>query len=396
MRELNRSLVLDILKADSPISRAAIAQRTKLAKPTVSGIVDDLIAEGLVRQIGLGVSASDGGRPPILLEFNRQVQFVAGVHVGVRTTTIVIGDAAGTEVTRRAIPTPKTAPPIALAKVAEQIKGAGREAGIPLRRLLAIGVALPGLTDFNTGVCLLAPNLGWHNVPVRTLLRDSIKVPVHVHHTGQAAVVAEYFEGVGKGHDDLAMLYAGSGLGTGILSGGKVFHGYGGIAGELGHCQVPGVSEPCHCGKVGCLETIASAPALIRMARKAIQGRRRTALAAIPARSLHPARIKEAALDGDAVALEVVERLGHNLGLAASWLINMVNPEMLVFGGGLADFGELLMTPLRQRATELGLPQATAGTQIALSQLGQDAEVRGAVLLALQQSETYYRVVFQA
>ncbi|GAA3282078.1 ROK family transcriptional regulator [Dactylosporangium vinaceum] len=386
MREVNRSLVLALVKEGGPVSRASIARSTTLAKPTVSAIVDELIAEGLVREIGPGSTAVSGGRPPILLEFNARSLLVVGVHIGARRTTIAIGDATGEEVARRELPTPKDqTPAVVLAQVAAEAKDAIAGAGLPGAKIAAVGAVLPGLTDFHTGICLLAPNLGWRDVPVRDLLAAALDdAPVYVHNAGQAAAVAENLEGAGERVGDLALLYTGTGLSAGVLSDGRVFHGVGGTAGEIGHNAVPGNTEPCNCGKVGCLETVASGPAIVRAARRA-------GLDGYDARD-----VTAAARAGDPVARQVIAEVGEHLGLAASWLINAYNPALVVVGGGLAAIGELLMDPLRAAAAKHALAPALRGVEIRASKLGADAEVRGAVLLALQHSETYYRVVFRA
>ncbi|GAA3457148.1 ROK family transcriptional regulator [Dactylosporangium matsuzakiense] len=386
MREVNRSLVLALVKEGGPVSRASIARSTTLAKPTVSAIVDELIAEGLVREIGPGSTAVSGGRPPILLEFNARSLLVVGVHIGARRTTIAIGDATGEEVARRELPTPKDqTPAVVLAQVAAEAKDAIAGAGLPGAKIAAVGAVLPGLTDFHTGICLLAPNLGWRDVPVRDLLAAALDdAPVYVHNAGQAAAVAENLEGAGERVGDLALLYTGTGLSAGVLSDGRVFHGVGGTAGEIGHNAVPGNTEPCNCGKVGCLETVASGPAIVRAARRA-------GLDGYDARD-----VTAAARAGDPVARQVIAEVGEHLGLAASWLINAYNPALVVVGGGLAAIGELLMAPLRAAAAKHALAPALRGVEIRASKLGADAEVRGAVLLALQHSETYYRVVFRA
>ncbi len=397
MRELNRSLVLDLLKQKSPISRAAIAKATALAKPTVSAIVDDLLTEGLVREIGVGQTTTGGGRPPILLEFNARSQYVAGVHIGVRRTTIVVADARGQEVGRHQTPTPKAKPADQLKKVAATIKDTMKKVGAPRDRLAAIGVVVPGLTDFDAGVCLLAPNLGWRDVPVRDLLGQSIDVPIFVHNTMHAVVVAESVEGAGQGETEIAMLYVGSGVGASMMIEGRLYHGIGGIAGEIGHCAVKGATERCNCGKVGCLETVASGPAIARAAQHAVDAGRKSLLSGgkRSGNGIGAEDVAEAAAKGDRLALDVLENAGRELGIAASWLINLFNPAVLIIGGGLVDAGEPFLRPLRQAAKENALPQAAERVDIRVSTLGQDLEVRGAVLLALQYAETYYRVIFQ-
>ena len=393
MREVNRSLVLDLVKAGGRVSRASIARQTTLAKPTVSAIVDELIADGLIAEVGVGVTA--GGRPPILLQYNARSHLVVGVHIGARRTSVAVADATGVELVRGDLATPTCEPDDALGLVAERITDllTGLRPAV-IAPVAAVGVVLPGLTDFHTGVCLLAPNLGWRDVAIGDGLSERLGAPVYVHNAGQAAAVAENLEGVGAGIGDLALLYAGTGLSAGVLTGGRVFHGTGGTAGEIGHCVLPGNDLPCTCGKVGCLETVASGRALVRTVRRAIEDGRPSMLAGRV--GIDGRDIAAAAAGGDRVAAEAVAELGRNLGLAASWLINAYNPAMVVLGGGLAAIGEPLLGPLRAAAAECGLGPALRGVEICRSKLGADAELRGAVLLALQHSETYYRIVFRA
>jgi glucokinase-like ROK family protein len=399
MREVNRSLVLDLVKAGDSVSRASIARETRLAKPTVSAIVDELIAEGLIREVGVGTTA--GGRPPILLQFNARSQLVVGVHIGARRTTVLVADATGVELARRDLPTPLGQAAQILHTVAITVRESVSEArsGVhdPSHRtrppVAAIGVVVPGLTDFHTGVCMLAPNLGWRDVPVGELLGAELGAQVYVHNAGQAAAVAEDVEGAGEGNGDLALLYAGTGLSAGVISGGRVFHGVGGTAGEIGHCALPGLTEPCACGKVGCLETVASGRALVGAVRRAVAAGRSTVLA--DRADLDGRDVADAAQAGDLVAREAVAELGRYLGYAASWLINMYSPSMVVLGGGLAAIGAPLLEELRRATAEHCPGPALRGVEICGSQLGEDAELRGAVLLAMQHSETYYRLVFR-
>jgi glucokinase-like ROK family protein len=392
MRELNRSLVLDLIKKRSPISRAGLAQASSLAKPTVSGIVEELLERGIVREVGVGSTTREGGRPPVLLEFDALSQVLVGVHVGVTTTTVVLADALGVEFHRMQMATGRSRADRALARIAKAINEARLAAGVADRDY-AVGVCGPGLTDHSTGICRLAPNLGWRDVAVREVLQTALSVPVYVHNSAQAAAVAETVEGVARGADDVVLLYLGSGVGSGILTGGQLFSGTTGLAGEVGHCPVEGSVEPCTCGRIGCLEAVASGLAIARDATRAIEQGKRTKLSADSAPTVES--ISVAARDGDALSLELLSEAGRHLGVGAAWLLNLMNPEVLVLAGGLVDAGDLLLSPLIDSATEHVLPQVRERVDIRVSELGDDAEVRGAVLLAMQYSETYYRVVFQ-
>lgn len=393
MRELNRSLVLDLIKKRSPISRAALAEASSLAKPTVSVIVEDLIASGMVREKGVGPSTREGGRPPVLLEFDALSQCLAGVHIGVTTTTIVLADALGQEFHRTSMPTGRGKAERMLERTARAVQDAVREAGVE-DRSLAVGICVPGLTDMSTGVCRLAPALGWIEVPVRGIVQRVLEAPVYVHNTSQAAAVAETVEGAAKGADEVALLYLGSGIGSGLLTGGRLLPGATGLAGEIGHCPVVGSDEPCACGRRGCLEAVASGLALARAAERAVAAGRKTALAQHAGR-LTVADIAAAAEQGDAVAVQLLSEAGELLGLAATWLLNITNPTVLVLAGGMVAAGDVLLQPLRDAIAAHALPQVDDAVDVRLSLLGPDAEVRGAVLLAMQYSETYYRLVFQ-
>ncbi|HWL44431.1 MAG TPA: ROK family protein [Ilumatobacter sp.] len=396
MRELNRSLVLEVVKQRSPISRAAIAKVTDLAKPTVSAIVDDLITGDLVNEVGYGVTPSGGGRPPILLEFNARSQYVAAVHIGVHTTTTVVADARGVELGRTERRTAAKRPARAIERIADDIRATLDRIGGTLDRLAAVGVCVPGLIDRDSGVCLLAPNLGWRNVDVAGRLDGLGGAVVYVHNTSQATAVAEAIEGVAKDTTEVVMLYAGSGIGAGVMSDGKLFHGDRGIAGEIGHCPVPFSDRVCACGKVGCLETVATAQAIVQNVCEALDAGRPSTLSGVDRSAMDAVHVAAAAEAGDELAREVLGVAGQALGFAASWLVNVLNPHQIVLGGGLIAAGDALLGPCRETLEHYALPQAFERLRVDIASLGQDVEVRGAVLLALQRAETYYRVIFQA
>jgi len=391
MRELNRSLVLDLLKQHSPISRAAIAKAADLAKPTVSAIIDELIHKGLVREIGIGRTTTGGGRPPIMLEFNARSQFVAGVQIGVHRINVVVADARGNEVGRAQRPTGRGKPAKVLETVIEVIRAALAEAKVPTKRLAAVGVCVPGLIDSRTGTLLLAPNLRWKDISVGPVLHAALRVPVFVHNTAQACAVAESIEGAGQGKSDLVFLYVSTGVGAGILTDGRLFPGTSGLAGEIGHCPV-GSTVRCGCGKVGCLETVASGAAIEQAARTQLAKGRKSSL---DPKKVTAEDVSAAAAEGDALAVEVLTGVAEALGIAVSWLVNLLNPEMVVIGGGIAGVGEPLLGPLRKTASSHALAPSAAKVEVVASTLGDDAEVRGAVLLALRYAERYFRVIFQ-
>jgi predicted NBD/HSP70 family sugar kinase len=392
VRALNQALVLDAIRRDGPTSRAALARALALAKPTVSEIVEDLVADGLVRE-GMTRAVPGRGRPPVLLSFNERSEFVLGIHVGVQHTTVVVADATGAEVDRRRVATPRLAPEQALREIASVAREVVVNAGVPRRRLSAAGVCVPGLVDVDAGTCVHAPNLGWRDVPVVGLLGVALGVPVHVHNTVQAAAAAEYVEGAGQGARTMALVYAGTGVGAAILHDGHVFHGARGMAGELGHALVPGMDTPCACGRHGCVETAASASAVVRAARDAVHAGSPTRMAAL-GDEITALDVYAAAEAGDTLAQALLGEAGRTLGIAASWLVSFANPDVLVLGGGLVGAGPHLVDPFRAALDGHTVPAALAGLRVRTWALGQDAKVRGAVILALQRTQGAYRLVF--
>ena len=401
MRSVNRTLVLDAIKEGGPISRAGLAKSVALAKPTVSVIVDDLLVSGLVHELGLERRAPGlerppvRGRPPVLLEFNARSMFVAGIHIGVQSTRIVIADATGREIARHMMPTPRSAAETALLEIADALDGLVEAAGIAGLSLASVGICVPGLVDLDTGTCVLAPNLGWRDVPVAEILSTRTGASLFVHNGAQAAAAAEHVEGAGRGARTVALLYAGTGVGAAIVQAGRVFHGSRGLAGEIGHVQVAGATGTCACGKVGCLETVASAPALVRAARAAVLAGRSTTMTAF-GDGLSALDVYRAADGGDEVARGLLADAGRTLGMAGAWLVNVVNPDVLVIGGGLVGAGEAFVGPLRETILQHSLDGAMRHLSIRTWALGQEAKVRGAVILALQQADESYRLVFGA
>jgi glucokinase-like ROK family protein len=367
-----------------------------LAKATVSSVVEELITAGVVHESGQGASAPAGGRPPRLLSVDPSSRHLVGVAIGARTTTVVVTDALGDPLARCSVTTPGGPPRSTIRATAELIRGLLHEAGAKdSSAAAAVGVVVPGIVDPTTSVCLLAPNLGWHDVAVADLLGQEFSAPIFVHNTAQAVVVAEAEDGAARGYDDVVCVYASTGVGAGMLRGGRVVLGGAGVAGELGHCTVPGATETCNCGKVGCLETVASGPAIERAAARALAAGGRSTLGEL-SRPATTRDVAAAAATGDRLALTLIEQAAELLGTATSWLVNIVNPGIVIVTGGLADVGPLLLEPMEAAMRRDALPQAVRGLGLRPAALGADAPIRGAVLLARQYADDHFRTVFRS
>jgi len=382
MRRVNRAVVLDVIRSTEASSRSAIAEATGLAKPTVGLIVDELMTAGLVAEVGRGEPGTVGGRPPVLLAFNARSSFLAGVHVGVRRTTVVVADALGTPLVERTMKTPAGRPPAALDRIAAAISDAAAGVGAGTGMIAAVGVCLPGLVATG-GLLSRASALGWRDVPVAHLLGDRLGVPVVADNAARTALLAETRLGAARGERDVVLVYAGVGIGAAAVVNGQLVHGAGGLAGELGHVRVCANGQRCSCGKTGCLETVASADAVICAA--AARWKRK---APRPAGELTIGDIAAAAAAGDQIAVEILGEAGRDLGTAAAWMVNLLDPACVVLSGCVGEAGPALAGPFEQAMTSDARP-----VRVVVSELGEAAELQGMLLMAREHASADIRIV---
>ncbi len=199
MREVNRSIVLDIIRRGGRVSRTDLARRSTLTKPTVSAIVEDLLARGIVQEVGFGKTVASGGRRARLLEFNDASAAYLGIAFGVTSTIVGLADARGELRVRREIPTLHGDPEGTVAAVVALTQEVCDAAGLPRDRLQAVGATVPGLVNSATGYVALAPNLAWTDVPIRDMLATALGVPVVVNNVTSAGAIAEGSRGRSQG-----------------------------------------------------------------------------------------------------------------------------------------------------------------------------------------------------
>ena len=389
MREVNRSIVLDIIRRGGRVSRTDLARRSTLTKPTVSAIVEDLLARGIVQEVGYGKTVASGGRRARLLEFNDASAAYLGICFGVETTTVGLADARGEIRVRREVATRHADPDATVAAAAALAEEVCDAAGFPRDRLQGVGVTVPGLVKVESGLVATAPNLHWTEVPIRDMLAASLGVPVVVNNVTSASAIAESRVGVAKGVRSFVWAYVDSGVGAGIVIDGHVFSGTQGFSGEIGHCAVVAGGPLCSCGMRGCLETLVSGPAIVRAAEAALANGEQTSLRSVS--PLDQVAVANAARAGDAVALRIFASVGEHLGVGVSYLVNILDPQMIVLGGGVMEAGDLLLEGTRSSIGRHSLKGSRI--PVVVSALGDDAGLIGAVFAAIDQSVRSYRVV---
>jgi glucokinase-like ROK family protein len=393
MREVNRSIVLDIIRRGGKVSRTDLAKRSALTKPTVSAIVDDLIARGIVQEVGFGKTVATGGRRARLLEFNDASAAYLGLRFGVHTTTVAIADARGEVRTIKEAPTVAGDPHASVRAALELFDPALAEAGLPRERLASVGVTVPGMVDTRTGTVALAPNLGWNNVPIRELLQQALELPVVVHNVTNAGAIAEGRIGAAKGARSYVWVYVGHGLGAGIVIDGQLFYGTKGFSGEIGHCSVVEDGPLCSCGLRGCLETLASGRAIERLAAEAVAGSEPTQLSQHPT-PFDASAVFDAARAGDVVAQRILRQVGERLGIGLSYLVNLLDPELVVLGGRVMQAADFILDGARESVARHALQGSKV--QVVASTLGDRAGLMGSVISAMDQAVRSYRIVATA
>lgn len=378
MREFNESLVLNLIRQAGCISRAEIAARTHLSRSTVSSIITDLLQANLVREVGTG--RSSGGRRPILLEFNGRAGYIIGVDLGATHLQVLLTDLEARPVVRLQEPfVMENGPERGLDRIAYLIKQALQQAHLDMERVFGVGIGVPGPLDFATGKPIFPPIMpGWHDTPIRERLRDRLGKPVHLDNDANLGAIGEYWWGAGRGARNVAFIKVGTGIGCGLILEGQIYRGEIGSAGEIGHTVIDEDGPPCRCGSAGCLETLAAAPAILQAAVA-----QDPALAA--RKHLSILDLIEAAQSGHQLSRHLFAQAGRRIGTALTSLVNLLNPGIIVIGGGLARAGDLLMEPLRETVCQRALPIAVQGTRIAESELGPDTIAIGAVTTVLQE-----------
>jgi predicted NBD/HSP70 family sugar kinase len=382
MRELNSTLLLNLIWRERRISRADLARRTGLSRSTVSAIVSDLLATGLVRESGAGDSS--GGRPPTILDFVDDAFVIAGVEMGATHVHVVITDLRGRVRAEHNRPQAVVDEPAStLALIRKLIDRSLGQLDVPRSRLLGIGVGVPCPVDLKEPERLhprIMPR--WDGVSIVDTLIDAYGCPVYVDNDANLGAVAERWWGAGRDGEDLTYIKIATGVGAGHIIAGELYRGSGGTAGEIGHTAIDPRGPSCKCGLSGCLGAMIGSQQLVARARELARSGR--AHAGPPSERTTIDGLVAAALDGDALAKKVVLEAGQYLGIAVANLLNLLNPAIVVIGGNLAAAGDLLLEPIRDTIQHRSLWKSVAEARIVTSELGDAAIAVGAATLVLK------------
>ena len=368
--------MVGVLAEAGAVSRADLARRADLAPSTVSAVVNDLHAAGLVVEPAEPVHPAvraPVGRPPVLIALHRKAGVVAGVDFGKRHLRMAISDLGHSLLAERHRTLDADLPAaeaIALAKA--MFADALEEAGARGEELVGVGMGLPGPVHRPSGQLGDSTILpGWVGVRAADAVSAALGHVVEVENDANLGALGEWMWGAGRGAHHMAYVKAATGIGAGLIVAGQPYVGAGGTAGELGHTVIEPGGPICRCGNRGCLETLAGAPAILGSLRE------------VHSDDLTLAEAVAYARRGDAGCQRAIADAGIAIGTAVATLCNLFNPHRVVVGGDLGAAGELLLAPLRESLRRGAIRSAAEDVDVVQGELGERAEVLGAVALVL-------------
>lgn len=258
-----------------------------------------------------------------------------------------------------------------------------KETKLSANDIEGMGFGFPGQIDCQNGIVRLAPNIpGWVNVPIAEIMEKEFSIATRVDNDVRTATLGELNYGAGVGCQNLVCITVGTGIGSGLVINGKLVRGASNAAGELGHIKLNMQDGPlCGCGDRGCLEAYASGPSIVAMAEEYIKGGKSTKYRELANPEITPYVVAVAAKEGDPVARQIFKIMGEYIGIGLTSVVNLLNPEKIIIGGGVADAGDILFNPIKETIAKRAMKIQRESVEIVHAQLGNTAGVIGASLL---------------
>ena len=376
LRERNRNRVLGALRERGRISQADIAPVTGLSRTTVHTLVSELKNSGLVHEVDTSPRDIRGGRPAVQLMLRDSSLAVVGIDFGHSHVQVAVADIAHNVLAERRRDLDvrhdaRTALDTATRMVVEVLA----EGHVDRQAVIAAGIGVPGPVDRGRGTAGSATILpGWTGVRIAAEMQQRLGMPVEIENDANLGALAEMTWGAGRECSNFAYIKAATGIGAGIVIDGRLLRGASGTAGEIGHTTLDESGALCYCGNRGCLETVASGPAIVALVS-----------------SGHPelltlGQVIELAATGDARCRRAISDAGREIGVAVAGLCNLINPERVIVGGLLSRVGELLLQPIRESIRRHAVFAAAERVEVVPAVFVERAELLGSLALALHVS----------
>lgn len=365
-----------MLRERGRISQADIARVTGLSRTTVHTLVSELKDSGVLHEVETGVPDFRGGRPAVLLMLRDSSQAVVGIDFGHSHVGVAVADIGHNVLAERRCDLDVSHDArAALDVAARMVDEVLAEAQVERKSVIGAGIGIPGPVDRTRGTAGSATILpGWIGVRIGDEMHDRLGVPVEIENDANLGALAELTWGAGRECSNFVYIKIATGIGAGLVIDGKLLRGATGTAGEIGHTSLDESGALCYCGNRGCLETVASGPAIIQLVGP-LAGELPTL-----------ARIVKLAVGGELRCHRAVSDAGHEIGIAIASLCNLMNPERVIVGGLLSRTGEVLLHPMRESIRRHTVQAAAETLDVRPAMFDERAELLGALALALQGS----------
>ncbi|MBM7583646.1 glucokinase [Bacillus pakistanensis] len=384
----NMKLLLKHIRENAPVSRAELSDQCSISKPTVSNLVEELLNEGWIMEKQSKEASILGGRKPVYLYFNHHAAYAVGVDIGGTNTMMVLTDLSGMILAETTFPTQIHLNERLLDKIDYSLASLLRETGVPTEKILGVGIGAPGMTDVKNGVVIDAPSLGWINYPLKAEAEMKLKLPVYLDNDVNVAVLGESWLGAAKGKNTILLVSIGTGVGSGIMIDGKLYRGNSFAAGEIGFMVTDSQTmlETNDSFKgYGFLDRRVGGQGIVKRMMKIAEPYKEHPYANSPP---SVKEIFEDAMQGDELALSCVEDVILQLGIGLSNAISLLNPEVVLLGGGISNSGHWFLPRVEEIVKSLTPVQA----DIKLATLGDRGGVLGAVSLLLNEHESILKM----
>lgn len=376
VKKMNSYIVLSNIRKHSPVSRAQISELTGLNKATVSSLVNELIENNLVLEIGPGESS--GGRKPVLLLFNEKAGYAIGIDLGVNYIRGVLVDLNGNIVQECYERLKQQRRELAFDALTANIDTLIAQAPESTYGIVGIGVGAPGIVD-QAGTILFAPNMKWREVPLQTMLHERYQLPIIIDNEANAGAQGEQKYGAGQGIRNLIYLSVGYGIGSGMILDKELYKGTSGFSGELGHLSIAYDGKECTCGNLGCWELYASEKALLEDAEQ------------LGYDSLD--ELIAAAEQGNDQVIALFAKIGQFLGIGIANIINTLNPDCVMIGNRMSRAAQWIMPALEKTARKRALSFHSEELQILFAELQEHSAVRGAAYYAIDRFFEQFKAI---
>lgn len=378
-----RMQILLYLYKEYPLSASSLCTKTHVSLPTARSVVEELIEEGAVRVAGIG--DSKGGRRPILYSHTHDAYCIMAVEIGHYKAKALIFNSLNSELTSIVEYSTDIDDPNLEEKTQQVLEILSKEAGISSDKVIATGISMPGLIDTTNGINQTIKNPKLQNVKER--LSSYMNMPVIIENDARMQALGEFVFGKAQKTKNALVLNWNWGLGLAMILNGQIYHGSNGSAGEFSHIRVSPSGKLCECGKQGCLQTIASARALIEMAHDYLNRGAVSQLTGLFQKD--PSQITVDAIiacakKGDELSILLLNELSKKLGWGLSILIQLYNPELIVLNGPLAQAQQYILVPIQQTINQYCLENIQNNVRIEISEMGEHSGLKGVAVMVFQ------------